>query len=65
MDVKFVLCLLLIFVAAYTQREYEMKVLETARYEMYLLSICSVGPRSSENVIRIEKRPYEMQPKLF
>lgn len=41
MDVKFVLCLLLIFVAAYIQSEYEMIVLETkfnikSRYEMYL-----------------------------
>jgi len=41
MDVKFVLCLLLIFVAVYIQSEYEMIVLETklnikARYEMYL-----------------------------
>lgn len=41
MDAKLVLCLLLIFVAAYTQSEYEMIVLATklnikARYEMYV-----------------------------
>ena len=34
MDVKFTLCLLLIFVAAYTQSKYGRNVLETKRIKL-------------------------------